>query len=407
MSGGGGHSSVVESTGPVSFMAILACNTTMPRIRIFPAFMQTSIFLWLTWPVFVTVSFFPHAWQYWFRASPVLVSATSKPLNQVRVGIHMESYNVPSYRRSHSNCGKTCSGIAGALLLLLEDDGNDPWRTSVLKVIIFTLPLFTIRIGVIDISAQSDLNNAVDLTEDKEVNVEFIYAHDEETAEETKKRLGGSTSMVMYLDYPKYKSANFAYICALGSTIVHFPLLALVGVFYPYNRGSLFTSCTGLVIYALTAGIAGYTAEPLSFANWKEQIGIAIWYKSGDLSYLGSGRQHHLTGTSGGIAGKNSKVLSFRLPSAPLNIPREIPQFALESENSSLRWPWQESVGSFVVDQLDCSFMAIALIGFRALLVFCPPHFHRSNRSANSKPNHLQYVQWVNRAVGWEICSWD
>ncbi|KAK9756075.1 hypothetical protein RND81_01G071500 [Saponaria officinalis] len=35
-------------------------------------------------------------------------------------------------------------------------------------------------------------------------------------------------------------------------------LLALVGVFYPYNRGALFTAL--VVIYALTSGIAGYTA---------------------------------------------------------------------------------------------------------------------------------------------------
>lgn len=32
--------------------------------------------------------------------------------------------------------------------------------------------------------------------------------------------------------------------------------LALVGVFYPYNRGALFTAL--IVLYALTACIAGY-----------------------------------------------------------------------------------------------------------------------------------------------------
>ena len=35
-------------------------------------------------------------------------------------------------------------------------------------------------------------------------------------------------------------------------------LLALVGAFYPYNRGSLFTAL--IVLYALTAGISGYVA---------------------------------------------------------------------------------------------------------------------------------------------------
>lgn len=47
-------------------------------------------------------------------------------------------------------------------------------------------------------------------------------------------------------------------------------MLALVGVFYPYNRGSLFTAL--LVIYALTSGIAGYTATSFYFmlegTNW-------------------------------------------------------------------------------------------------------------------------------------------
>lgn len=53
------------------------------------------------------------------------------------------------------------------------------------------------------------------------------------------------------------------------STIFIF-ILALVGVFYPYNRGALFTAL--VVIYALTSGIAGYTATSfycqLEGANW-------------------------------------------------------------------------------------------------------------------------------------------
>ena len=47
-------------------------------------------------------------------------------------------------------------------------------------------------------------------------------------------------------------------------------LLALVGVFYPYNRGALFTAL--VVIYALTSGIAGYVATSfycqLEGTNW-------------------------------------------------------------------------------------------------------------------------------------------
>lgn len=47
-------------------------------------------------------------------------------------------------------------------------------------------------------------------------------------------------------------------------------MLALVGVFYPYNRGALFTAL--VVIYALTSGIAGYIATSfycqLEGTNW-------------------------------------------------------------------------------------------------------------------------------------------
>lgn len=37
--------------------------------------------------------------------------------------------------------------------------------------------------------------------------------------------------------------------------------LALIGVFYPYNRGAPYTAC--IVLYALTAGIAGYVSASL------------------------------------------------------------------------------------------------------------------------------------------------
>jgi hypothetical protein len=36
-------------------------------------------------------------------------------------------------------------------------------------------------------------------------------------------------------------------------------VLALVGVFYPYNRGALFTAL--IMLYAFTACIAGYVAS--------------------------------------------------------------------------------------------------------------------------------------------------
>lgn len=47
-------------------------------------------------------------------------------------------------------------------------------------------------------------------------------------------------------------------------------LLALVGVFYPYNRGAFFTAL--IVIYSLTSGVAGYTSTNLYLqlegTNW-------------------------------------------------------------------------------------------------------------------------------------------
>lgn len=56
---------------------------------------------------------------------------------------------------------------------------------------------------------------------------------------------------------------------AMSSTVFIF-MLALVGVFYPYNRGALFTAL--VVIYALTSGIAGYIATSfycqLEGTNW-------------------------------------------------------------------------------------------------------------------------------------------
>lgn len=51
-------------------------------------------------------------------------------------------------------------------------------------------------------------------------------------------------------------------------------ILALVGVFYPYNRGALFTAL--VVVYALTSGIAGYVASSTYFqmegTNWVANI---------------------------------------------------------------------------------------------------------------------------------------
>lgn len=47
-------------------------------------------------------------------------------------------------------------------------------------------------------------------------------------------------------------------------------MLALVGVFYPYNRGALYSAL--VIIYALTSGIAGYSA-----ASYYRQLEGVHW----------------------------------------------------------------------------------------------------------------------------------
>ena len=53
-----------------------------------------------------------------------------------------------------------------------------------------------------------------------------------------------------------------------------------MGVFYPYNRGALFTAL--VVIYALTSGIAGYTATSfycqLEGTNWVREFLFSILF---------------------------------------------------------------------------------------------------------------------------------
>ncbi|KAE8705426.1 Transmembrane 9 superfamily member 2 [Hibiscus syriacus] len=177
---------------------------------------------------------------------------------------------------------------------------------------------------IIEISASMDPHSLLDLTEDKEVEAEFMYSVKwKETDIPFEKRMDKysmSSSLPHHLEihwfsiinscvtvllltgflatilmrvlkndfikygqdgeaaddqeetgwkyihgdvfrFPKY---NSLFATALGSgtqlvtlTVFIF-MLALVGVFYPYNRGALFTAL--VVIYALTSGIAGYIA---------------------------------------------------------------------------------------------------------------------------------------------------
>ncbi|KAJ6925277.1 hypothetical protein NC651_009819 [Populus alba x Populus x berolinensis] len=67
----------------------------------------------------------------------------------------------------------------------VEKEGkNDPseYKYYLFKHLHFTI--FYNKDRVIEIAALSDQKNVVELTENKEVNVEFMYAHDEESAED-------------------------------------------------------------------------------------------------------------------------------------------------------------------------------------------------------------------------------
>ncbi|KAF3592076.1 hypothetical protein DY000_02025004 [Brassica cretica] len=98
------------------------------------------------------------------------------------------------------------------------------------------------------------------------------YAQDEEAADD-QEETGWKYIHGDVFRFPKHKSL---FAASLGSGTQLFTLtififmLSLVGVFYPYNRGALFTAL--VVIYALTSGIAGYTASSfycqLEGKNW-------------------------------------------------------------------------------------------------------------------------------------------
>ncbi|KAL0350247.1 UNVERIFIED_CONTAM: Transmembrane 9 superfamily member 3 [Sesamum radiatum] len=182
-----------------------------------------------------------------------------------------------------------------------------------------------------------------------------LYAHDEEAADD-QEETGWKYIHGDVFRFPKHKSLFSA---ALGSGTQLFTLatfiflLALVGVFYPYNRGALFTAL--VVIYALTSGIAGYTAASfycqLEGTNWVRNLLLTGGLFCGPLfltfCFLNTvAIAYHATAalpfgtivvifliwalvTSpllvlGGIAGKNSKA-EFQAPCRTTKYPREIP----------------------------------------------------------------------------------
>ncbi|KAB8885425.1 hypothetical protein FH972_026793 [Carpinus fangiana] len=181
------------------------------------------------------------------------------------------------------------------------------------------------------------------------------YAQDEEAADD-QEETGWKYIHGDVFRFPKY---NSVFAAALGSGSQLFTLtififmLALVGVFYPYNRGALFTAL--VVIYALTSGIAGYTATSfycqLEGKNWVRNLlltgslfcgplfltfcflnTVAIAYNATAALPFGTILVIvviWMLVTSpllvlGGIAGKNMKP-EFQAPCRTTKYPREIP----------------------------------------------------------------------------------
>jgi len=156
--------------------------------------------------------------------------------------------------------------------------------------------------------------------------------------------------------FPPGKSIFCAFV-GTGTQIFFLSLfifaMALVGVFYPYNRGALFTAL--IVLYALTACIAGYVAtsyyRQMEGHSWVRNImltcfvycgpffamfmflnTVAIAYRSTAALPFGTiviilviwGMVTIPLTVFGGIAGKNSKT-EFNAPCRTNKYPREIP----------------------------------------------------------------------------------
>eukprot|EP00879_Flechtneria_rotunda_P020572 GHRR01021647.1.p1 GENE.GHRR01021647.1~~GHRR01021647.1.p1 ORF type:complete len:567 (+),score=108.98 GHRR01021647.1:104-1804(+) len=129
--------------------------------------------------------------------------------------------------------------------------------------------------------------------------------------------------------------------------------LALVGTFYPYNRGAMLSAC--VVLYALTAGISGYVSgvwyKMMGGRQWVSNVLLvsvlfcgpllAVFSVLNTIAWVQGSTQALPFGTIciiiiiwalvtfpltvlGGIAGKNSKE-EFNAPCRTTKFPREVP----------------------------------------------------------------------------------
>ncbi|KAE8654726.1 Transmembrane 9 superfamily member 3 [Hibiscus syriacus] len=279
---------------------------------------------------------------------------------------------------------------------------------------------------VIEISARMDPHSLVDLPEDKEVDAEFMYTakwketdtpfekrmdtipcndshegleerfrygQDEEAADD-QEETGWKYIHGDVFCFPKYKShfaASLGSGAQLFTLMVFIFMLALVGVFYPYNRGALFTDL--VVVYALTSGIAGYVATSfycqLEGMNWIRNLLLTVCLFCGPLFlifyFLNTvAVAYNTTATLpfgtivvivliwtlvtspllvlGGIAGKNSKA-EFQAPCRTTKYPREIPPL-----------PWYRSA---VPQMAMAGFLPFSAIYIELYYIFASVWGHR------------------------------
>eukprot|EP00899_Mesostigma_viride_P015679 jgi/Mesvir1/24111/Mv10831-RA.2 len=185
---------------------------------------------------------------------------------------------------------------------------------------------------------------------------DFIKYTREEDAAEEQEETGWKYIHGDVFRFPPYKSF-FCSLLGTGTQLLIMTLfiffLALVGVFYPYNRGALYTAI--IVLYALTAGIAGYVSssfyKQMEGDKWVRNVlltacmfcgpvlctfsflnTVAIVYRSTAALPFGTiciicviwALVTFPLTVLGGIAGKNSKA-EFHAPCRTTKYPREIP----------------------------------------------------------------------------------
>merc|ERR1711966_440148 len=224
---------------------------------------------------------------------------------------------------------------------------------------------------------------------------DFIkYSRDDEQTLEEQEETGWKYIHGDVFRFPRYTSL-FCAVIGTGTQLFAMTMgafaLALVGAFYPYNRGALLTAI--IVIYALTSGIAGYVAannyRQMGGENWVRNVlltgflfcgpmfivfsflnTVAIAYRSTAALPFGTicviiimwALVTFPLTVLGGIAGKNSKS-EFNAPCRTTKYPREIPQL-----------PWYRST---VPQMVMAGFLPFSAIYIELYYIFASVWGHK------------------------------